>query len=68
MGPSLSKSKLWYNQACVGALSGLWVGRFNKEAYLCTSHWRDVDHIDVDHQIEALRLDPSPVLMSQRSI
>lgn len=27
-----------------------------------------MDHVDVDHQVEALWLDPSPVLVGQRSI
>lgn len=27
-----------------------------------------MDHVDVDYQVDALWLDPSPVLMGQRSI
>lgn len=27
-----------------------------------------MNHVDVEHQVQALRLDPSPVLMGQRSI
>lgn len=38
------------------------------EQYLCASKRRNVDHVDVDYEIEALWLDPSPVLIGQRSV
>lgn len=47
--------------------------RFNAELtslikYLCASKGRNVDHVDVDYEIEALWLDPPPVLVGQRSV
>lgn len=40
----------------------------NQQSYLCTSQRRNMDHVDVEHQVEALWLDSSPVLIGQRSI
>lgn len=44
------------------------VGACGRPTYLSACNWRNVDHVDVDYQIKALSVDPSPVLVGQRSI
>lgn len=51
----------------VGTFCVLMLG-IGLEQYLCASKGRNVDHVDVDDEIEALWLDSSPVLIGQRSV